>query len=142
MAGAPRFALLFCGTQFGWASQLPTLFPPRSSGAAAEERPVLRVPSFHVIGEQDAFRPTVRPPDCACGCCAAPAEAAVAQTEVLARLWADTDASTGAQLRHVVTHPSGHRPLPPGREDAAAVVSAARTFLLSQQQTLTAAPAG
>ena len=53
------------------------------------------------------------------------------QSEVLASLYAETDAASGAQLRRTVTHPAGHRPLPPGR-DAAAVVSSARTFLLEQ----------
>ena len=54
VAGAPRFVLLFCGTQFGWATQLPHLFPPGET--------VLRVPSFHVFGETDPFKPTVRVP--------------------------------------------------------------------------------
>ena len=54
------------------------------------------------------------------------------QSEVLAELYAETEASTGDRLRHTVTHPAGHRPLPPGR-DAAAVVDSARTFLLAQR---------
>jgi hypothetical protein len=53
-------------------------------------------------------------------------------------LWQDADASTGARLRHAITHPAGHRPLPPGR-DADAVVSAAKAFLLLQQQRQQAA---
>jgi hypothetical protein len=64
----PRFALLFCGTQFGWAAQLPQLFPQhRGSGsddatlAAPCVEEVLRVPSFHVFGAEDPFKPTVRP---------------------------------------------------------------------------------
>jgi hypothetical protein len=55
VSGAPRFALLFCGTQFGWATQLPHLF-----GASGTDEAVLRVPSFHVFGMVDPFRPTVR----------------------------------------------------------------------------------
>jgi hypothetical protein len=57
VVGAPRFLLLFCGTQFGWAAQLPHLFLPN-------ETAVLRVPSFHVYGEADPFKPTVRAPCC------------------------------------------------------------------------------
>ena len=52
VTGAPRFVMLFCGTQFGWAAQLPHLFPPNEV--------VLRVPSFHVFGETDTFKPTAR----------------------------------------------------------------------------------
>lgn len=65
------------------------------------------------------------------------------QSEVLANLWAETDAAAGTRLRRTITHPAGHRPLPPGRE-AAAVVDSVRTFWLEQQSAmaLAAAPAG
>lgn len=46
----PRFALLFCGTQFGWTAQVPLLFPV---GCAP-----LALPSFHVLGALDPFLPT------------------------------------------------------------------------------------
>jgi len=47
---SPAFALLFCGTQFGWTAQVPLLFP---AGCAP-----LPLPSFHVLGAQDPFLPT------------------------------------------------------------------------------------
>ena len=54
------------------------------------------------------------------------------QSEVLAALYAESD-SCGGRLRRTITHPAGHRPLPPGR-DADAVVAGVRTFLLEQLQ--------
>jgi hypothetical protein len=60
VAGAPRFALLFCGTQFGWAAQLPHLFPRSGGYSRTPQEEVLQVPSWHVFGEADPFRPTVR----------------------------------------------------------------------------------
>ena len=68
MAGLPKFALLFCGTQYGWATQLPHLFPGASTppgGPGPADQPVLRVPSLHVFGATDPFLETVREAACA-----------------------------------------------------------------------------
>ncbi len=55
------------------------------------------------------------------------------QSEVLARLWAAADDdSSRAALQRVVYHPSGHRPLPPGK-DAVSIVDVVRAFLLEQR---------
>ena len=88
----PRFCILMCGTEFGWATgQLGHLFQGQP----------LAPPSFHVIGDVDPFKAT---------------------TEELAKLWS---------APQVHRHPSGHRPLPPGK-DAEPLVAALRAFLLAQ----------
>lgn len=87
----PRFCILMCGTEFGWATkQLGHLFRGQP----------LPLPSCHIIGDMDPFKVT---------------------TEALAQLWKDP------QMHR---HPSGHRPLPPGK-DAEQLVSALRAFLMA-----------
>jgi len=105
VSGPLRFAVLMCGTQFGWAAQLPHLFPVDGSST------VLKAPSLHVHGDIDPFKPT---------------------SQVLARLWAAVD-EEGAALQRTVCHPSGHRPLPPGR-DASATVQAVKHFFIEQRR--------
>lgn len=85
----PRCCIVMCGTQFGWAQrQLGHLFAEK-----------LRIPSLHVIGDEDPFRTT---------------------TEALAELF---------EQPVLITHASGHRPMPPGR-DAEPLAQTLLSFML------------